>query len=444
MSAVAGFPGLSELLAWPTDHLTQAADYWETIGERCYGLTNQVWQDTMSVDWHGEAAEALRSATHADMLTTSAVADQLQSAAKTARGGASDLYAARSRMQYAVEDARTAGFDVSEDLDITDRLTGATPAQHAARQAQAQTLAGDIRQRATQLVALDQQVADKITAAVAGIRDTFPQNPTPDTPPKPEIHAIGNHWKQDPPPQPPPRQSADSPWKDLPSPRTLDDVQDSLRQLRRGKNPPVRELDTPEEIRDFWDWLAENARDLPPRGDTTRKALEDGTEINLRPHSTSGGTTIEIILPKPGKNPKVHLPLSPFVDDPPQLPTLIDAPPMPPAPPEPGHPLPAPLPPTQFTDPASLPPWLKNPSPPGFSVSPAQQPPVFEWDRPDALAPPIHHPATSQSGGPSWWPQIGHDLGEASKKTFEWLVIGGIIVGGLFSVGGNNEEVPAP
>jgi hypothetical protein len=185
MSAVAGFPGLSELLAWPTDHLTQAADYWETIGERCYGLTNQVWQDTMSVDWHGEAAEALRSATHADMLTTSAVADQLQSAAKTARGGASDLYAARSRMQYAVEDARTAGFDVSEDLDITDRLTGATPAQHAARQAQAQTLAGDIRQRATQLVALDQQVADKITAAVAGIRDTFPQNPTPDTPPKP-------------------------------------------------------------------------------------------------------------------------------------------------------------------------------------------------------------------------------------------------------------------
>ncbi|MDT5259290.1 MAG: hypothetical protein QOD10_4370, partial [Mycobacterium sp.] len=29
MAAVAGFPGLSGLLAWPTEHLTEAADLWE-------------------------------------------------------------------------------------------------------------------------------------------------------------------------------------------------------------------------------------------------------------------------------------------------------------------------------------------------------------------------------------------------------------------------------
>jgi hypothetical protein len=78
MPAVGGFPRLSELLAWPTDHLAEAADYWETIGERCYMVTNQVWRDAMSIDWQGEAAEALRTTTHADMMTTSAVADQLQ------------------------------------------------------------------------------------------------------------------------------------------------------------------------------------------------------------------------------------------------------------------------------------------------------------------------------------------------------------------------------
>ena len=206
MSTVAGFPGLSGLLAWPTEHLTEAADYWEAVGGRSYGVANHVWRDAVAIDWHGEAADALRTATHADMLTTSAVADQLQAAAKVARSGASDLYAARSRMRHAVEDARTAGFDVGEDLSVTDRSTSGSPARRAARQAQAQAYAGDIRQRASQLVGLDHQVAGKVTAAVAGIRGTFPQNPTPGTQPrKPHVQAVDNHtFKQDPPSPSPP------------------------------------------------------------------------------------------------------------------------------------------------------------------------------------------------------------------------------------------------
>src|ERR1700751_949730 len=112
MTAVAAFPTLSQLLAWPTEHLTEAADHWEAVGGRSYGVANEVWRDALSIEWQGDGADALRTATHADMLTTSAVADQLQAAAKVARSGASDLHAARSRVRYAVEDTRTAGFDV--------------------------------------------------------------------------------------------------------------------------------------------------------------------------------------------------------------------------------------------------------------------------------------------------------------------------------------------
>jgi hypothetical protein len=114
MSALAAFPSLAALLAWPTEHLTDAAEHWEAVGGRCYGLANQVWRDSLSVDWQGAAADRLRTATHADMLTTSVVADQLHGAAKVARSGASDLYAARSRVGYAVEDARAAGFNVGK------------------------------------------------------------------------------------------------------------------------------------------------------------------------------------------------------------------------------------------------------------------------------------------------------------------------------------------
>jgi hypothetical protein len=204
MSAVTGIPSLSQLVAWPIEHLTEAADHWEAVGGRSYALANRVWRDALSIDWHGEAADALRTATRADMLTTSAVADQLQAAAKVARSGASDLYAAHSRVRYAVKDANTAGFDVHEDMSVTDRSTGGSPGLRATRQAQAQTLAADIRQRAAQLVGVDQQVAGKVTAAMAGIRDSFPQNPAGGpSPKKPKIQAVDNHsFKQDPPPAP--------------------------------------------------------------------------------------------------------------------------------------------------------------------------------------------------------------------------------------------------
>ncbi len=201
MSAVGGIPSLSQLLAWPTDHLTEAADHRESVGESSYAVVHQVWRDATSVDWQGESADALHVATHADLTTTSAVVDQLQTAASVARSGASDLYAARSRVRYAVEDALAAGFEVHQDLSVTDRRAGGSGAQRAARATEAQALAGDIRQRAARLVTLDAQVARKVTAAVSGIRDTF----APIAPSQNElVRAVDNHTVKQAPPMPPP------------------------------------------------------------------------------------------------------------------------------------------------------------------------------------------------------------------------------------------------
>jgi hypothetical protein len=202
MSAVAGVPGLSALLAWPTEHLTEAADHWDSVAERSYGVAHQVWRDALSADWQGETAEALRTATRADLQTTNTAVDQLQAASSVARSGASDLDAARSRVRYAVEDARTAGFEVGEDLSVTDRMTGGSAGERTARQAAAQAFAGKIGQRATQLVGLDAQVASNITASVAGIGNTFAQTPAPVAPPTDSsVRPVDNRmFKQDPPP----------------------------------------------------------------------------------------------------------------------------------------------------------------------------------------------------------------------------------------------------
>lgn len=179
-TAIASAPTLSSLMAWPTEHLTNAADYWSSTGNRWYDVFAQTWHESLSVDWRGTGADALQTRTYADKLKVSGLVDQLHEAAKVARAGASDLYAARSRVRYAVEDARDAGFAVGEDLSVTDRSTGGSSAARSARQAQAQAFAADIRQRAVQLIGLDEQVATKVNAAMAGVGNVFPAD-TPTT-----------------------------------------------------------------------------------------------------------------------------------------------------------------------------------------------------------------------------------------------------------------------
>jgi hypothetical protein len=374
MSAVVGFPSLSQLLAWPTEHLTEAAEHWENVSARSYAVANQVWQDASSINWQGDAADALRTATHADMLTTGAVADQLHAAAKTARSGASDLYTARSRMQYAVEDARMAGFGVGEDLSVTDRSSGGSPAQRAARQAHAQTLAGDIRQRAAQLVGLDQQVAGKITAAVAGIRDTFPQDPSFGTPPKDNhVRAVDNHtYKQDPPPPPGPPGKPFAGWTDEQMAQVATEIAHG-HALEHFPNMNSQDL-----ARSIYDAMKDPKTRIATSIDSGGMALlrPDGTIIFINPQDGDYGSAF-VPKPRPGsswrtpleyfeQNTRALEPLSP--PRPGRLPPLTPgemAPPAPtPAPPPPPRPAPPPPVGPPAPKPAPVEPPAARPGPP--------------------------------------------------------------------------------
>jgi hypothetical protein len=372
MAAVAGFPSLSQLLAWPTEHLTDAAEYWEAIGARSYGAANQVWRDALSVDWRGEAADALRTATHADMMTTSAVADQLHEAATVARSGASDLYTARSRMEYAVDDARTAGFDVGEDLSVTDRSSGGSLAQRAARQAQAETLAGDIRQRAAQLVGLDQQVAGKITAAVAGIRNTFPHDPSFGTPQKDKhVHAVDRHtFKQDPPPAPGQPGKPFAGW-------TEEQMGQVATEIAHGHASGHFPDKTPQDLaRSIYDAMKDPKTRIATSIDSGGMALlrPDGTVIFINPQDGDYGTAF---VPKPTATTPWRTPLEYFEQNtraleplPPPTPGRLPpptpgemAPPAPAPAPEPPPP-PRPVPPPPMPKPAPVEPPAARPGPP--------------------------------------------------------------------------------
>ncbi|QUR68930.1 hypothetical protein [Mycobacterium spongiae] len=169
---------LSQVRAWSTEHLVDAATYWTTTADQWEDVFLQMRNQSHTVTWQGAGGDALRSRTGADLAVVSAKADQLRQASTIARDGAGMIGAAQRRVIYAVEDAHNAGFAVGEDFSVTDTRTSRSAAQQAARHAQAQTLAADIRQRAAQLIGSEHDVAANITTATAGIAaTTFPETP---------------------------------------------------------------------------------------------------------------------------------------------------------------------------------------------------------------------------------------------------------------------------
>ncbi|WP_406816741.1 hypothetical protein [Mycobacterium sp. M23085] len=171
---------LSQIQAWSTEHLIDAAAYWTQTADRWEDAFLTMRNQAQSIIWHGAGGDALRQRTAADVSVVSGKADQLRQAAGIARNGASDISAAQRRVLYGVEDAQNTGFTVGEDLSVTDTRS-TSPAERATRQAQAEAFAADLRLRAEQLDGADTKVSGQLTAATAGLGGGgFPQNSTSD------------------------------------------------------------------------------------------------------------------------------------------------------------------------------------------------------------------------------------------------------------------------
>ena len=169
-------PTRSQIEAYTTDHLVDAADYWDGLADRWEDAHWQVRNQAHALDWRGFAGDALRARTASDYIVASDHADQLRRTSRIARQQAGELERLRNRVLYAVEDAHDAGFTVGEDLSVTDTRTSRTTAELAARQAQAQVFAADIRSRAGALVGADTEVAGNLTATAAGVGNTPCEN----------------------------------------------------------------------------------------------------------------------------------------------------------------------------------------------------------------------------------------------------------------------------
>lgn len=160
---------LSQIRAWSTVPLTDAATYWSKTADQWDDVFSTMRNQSQTIAWKGAGGDALRQRTAADFSTVSGRADKLRQAAGVARSGASDISTAQRRALFAIEDAQNAGFTVGEDLSVSYTDHGGTVAEQAARQAQAEQMATEIWSRAAGLESADAKVAGQITAAAADV-----------------------------------------------------------------------------------------------------------------------------------------------------------------------------------------------------------------------------------------------------------------------------------
>jgi hypothetical protein len=282
-AAAGGLPGLADVQAWDTSHLTTAAQRWSDAATRWEDGFADVVRHSFSpggATWEGAAATAAQDRAIADRTRVSLAAERLRAVTTDARAGARELSFARREILSAVNAARAAGFEVGEDLSVT-YVDDGSPAS-AARRNRAESMARDIWQRATQLVTIDRRVAQQVSEASGEIQSLSfgPEGTDPKEAPPNEMLGV----------------------------RNAEDVHDIVDPLPPGEQPHVRQLPTSAEIRALYARLTENGTlATPPTYPGTSHLLEDGTRISIREISSSGGTTIDIRYPD-GSVQKVHLP----------------------------------------------------------------------------------------------------------------------------------------
>jgi hypothetical protein len=118
---------LSQVLAYNTEHLIDAAAHWQGLADQREEVFATAHNDARTLPWEGQAADALHARTGADFDTAMQSAERLRAAAMIAKDEASTLDQMHSRALYTIEDAQADGFTPTEPLAFVDTRPSSNP-----------------------------------------------------------------------------------------------------------------------------------------------------------------------------------------------------------------------------------------------------------------------------------------------------------------------------
>lgn len=165
----------SQIEAWSTSHLTEAATDWRAAAAQSENAFDQHRQNISSpggTTWEGDGKDAALDRASADCSVVGSQADALREAADLAESGVTDINAAHREIVAAITAAEDDDFNVSEELKATDTRRYDITTIVARNRALAEHTE-DIRWYADRLVQADTHVRERLQAKaveLAGIK----------------------------------------------------------------------------------------------------------------------------------------------------------------------------------------------------------------------------------------------------------------------------------
>ncbi|MGV0813722.1 hypothetical protein ABQF34_17305 [Mycolicibacterium boenickei] len=332
-----GLPTRSEVNNWTgaINDLSAAAEVYGSAASRIENASDAHLRQLSApggTDWDGDAADTAQQAAYSDRGVAYAAADLIRKMQKIANVGAGNIRQARDIALDAITEAERDDFRVDDDLSVTDtrRYTAQQMSAYEMRKAAAEAHHSYIAMRVRNLVSEDTKVGAELSAGAAELEGMIPadwnrRHPSIETVSDGEAQPYDNDGE-----------TADD------DALSGEQIAERLRELRRGINRGIREIDTEDEIFDLYEELAKGGTQIPvPDNYYDRRVLPDGTIIGIR-ESNDHGPTLDVKYPPGVSGPdKVHLPPpvlppatpptpgeAPVIAAPPNLP-VIDHPPVP-------------------------------------------------------------------------------------------------------------------
>ncbi|MHA7653672.1 hypothetical protein ACX9NE_28180 [Mycobacterium sp. ML4] len=177
--AAVGPPTRSRIEAFDqtADLLTEAAAQWRAraaVMERAAHAYLEQLTSPGGTAWDGQAAGSAVQMAHTETAAVLAAVAHADQMADVAHRGGEDLRGARAEALEAIAEAEDDGFEVGEDLSVTDMRAAHSPAQQIARHQHAETHRSFIAHRVARLAAANATITTTLHAGATHMAGMAP------------------------------------------------------------------------------------------------------------------------------------------------------------------------------------------------------------------------------------------------------------------------------
>ncbi|MBY0287314.1 MAG: hypothetical protein K2X52_09205 [Mycobacteriaceae bacterium] len=241
-------PSRSAIEEWSTRHLDAAAGRWRTSATKSGEAFAQHRANIVNTNWAGDAKDAAVNRVTTDAVVVAGQTAVQRAGAQIAEGGSRDIQAAKQEALGAIAEAEANGFEVGEDLSVTDTRE-VDETEIAARTMAAREHAEDIRWFAERLVQTDEFVGKRLqekAVELEGIRFDGETDDRPDS----SIQLVDNKTGPDAGDNPEDKKdehSGDRTWQDMLLPPEESDAPDAERSEGGPDTPTGEDADPADE-----------------------------------------------------------------------------------------------------------------------------------------------------------------------------------------------------